>query len=92
MRDSTRREGQNRLRFYSVFQESPHEQSCHHAVLLSYMCGDPEAGFILSLAVAVGVAVGSIRYSWWDADMVMAAIASYTLGSHGDLRQHMHLR
>lgn len=76
------REGQDRLQFYSVAQESLHEQSHIHVVLLSsHVCGQPEAGFICPLAVVV--AVGST--AGLDGDMVMAAIAPCILESHGDL-------
>lgn len=66
MRDSTCREGQNRLQFYSVSQESLHEQSCCHVVGLSHACGEPEAGFhSLAAAVAVGRIAGwMLTWSW----------------------------
>lgn len=40
---------------YYIVQDSPDKQSLHCAELLSYICGESEAGFIHSPAVTEGV-------------------------------------
>lgn len=65
---------------YYVVQDSPDEQSLHCAELLSYICGESEAGFIHSPTVTEGVGT---PVGWMLT--VMAVIAPYILENHGDL-------
>ena len=74
-----RREGQDRLQFYSVSQESPHEYMSSAAITRVWRAWRRFYPLTSSSS-------GSRQYSWLDADMVMAAIAPCILESHGDLR------